>query len=108
MPPNGRARAREIKSRWAQLLEDLIDHPAFAVNSPYKDTWLVNEHDARRRSYFGAQTPHLRCGRALPPNPPPLPVVKEEVEEEGEGNDLVLAQVLEESKRTVIEDEMRR
>ena len=40
---------------------------------------------------------------------PPRPVVKEGVEEEvGEETDLVLTQVLEESKRTAVKDEMRR
>ena len=68
VPKNGLARENEILRRHAELPPDLRRHPSFAMDSPHWDTWFTDEHDIRRRSFFGA-----RRARGAPQFPPPSP-----------------------------------
>ena len=71
VPREGLEREDEILRRREELPEDLRDHPSFAVTSSHWDTWFTDEHDLRRRSFFGAR--RARGEARVPPPSPPRP-----------------------------------
>ncbi|KAE8786757.1 ADP-ribosylation factor-related protein 1 [Hordeum vulgare] len=52
VPTSGRARREEIKRRRRLLPDDLYYNPRYAADNTLWDTWLRDEHDVRRASYF--------------------------------------------------------
>ena len=86
IPPvsaSGRARREEIERRRRLLPDDLYYDNRYAPDSVLWDTWLQDEHDTRRASYFvgtlsGPRWPraeargHTRV-RGLTPTPSPSP-----------------------------------
>ena len=117
VPTSGQARAEEIQHRRAQLPPNLRADPAFSANSPFWDSWFMDEHDVRRRTAFlSVRPPPPPRGYAPPPPPPPM-WVKEEVEEEEEEQrgepteeeeEEILQKAMEDSLRTHAEEEGRR
>uniref|UniRef100_A0A8I7B1J7 Uncharacterized protein n=1 Tax=Hordeum vulgare subsp. vulgare TaxID=112509 RepID=A0A8I7B1J7_HORVV len=97
VPTSGRARCEEIERRRRLLPDDLYYDPRYAADSTLWDTWLRDEHDVRRASYFartaaGPQRAREVRGRAgvcgltptpsssPSPSPPPPPRITEEEE----------------------------
>ncbi|KAE8793254.1 ADP-ribosylation factor-related protein 1 [Hordeum vulgare] len=100
IPPvltSGHACREEIERRRRLLPDDLYYDPRYAADSTLRDTWLRNEHDVRRASYFaGTGTGprrarevrgHTRVHGLTPtpspspsPSPPPPPRMAEEEE----------------------------
>ncbi|KAE8800658.1 ADP-ribosylation factor-related protein 1 [Hordeum vulgare] len=52
VPTSGRARREEIERRRRLLPDDLYYDERYAADSTLWDTWLRDEHDMRRASYF--------------------------------------------------------
>ena len=52
VPTSGRARRDEIERRRRLLLDDLYYDDRYTPDSVLWDTWLQDEHDVRRASYF--------------------------------------------------------
>ncbi|KAE8772640.1 ADP-ribosylation factor-related protein 1 [Hordeum vulgare] len=65
VPTSGRARREEIDRRRRLLPDDLYYDPRYAADSTLWDTWLRDEHDVRRASYFAGTIAgrggHGRC-----------------------------------------------
>lgn len=101
IPPvlaTGRARRDEINRRRRLLPDDLYYDLGYAPDSPLWGTWLQDEHDTRRASYFAGTVSGPRRPRAEPrgrtrvrgltptpspspsPSPPPPPRMIEEEE----------------------------
>ncbi|XBH98142.1 hypothetical protein VPH35_127700 [Triticum aestivum] len=98
VPATGRARRDEINRRRRLLPDDLYYDHRYAPDSPLWDTWLQDEHDTRRASYFAGTVSGPRRPRAEPrgrtrvrgptptpspspsPSPPPPPRMTEEEE----------------------------
>ncbi|KAE8812066.1 ADP-ribosylation factor-related protein 1 [Hordeum vulgare] len=59
VPTSGRARREEIERR-RLLPDDLYYDPRYAADSTLWDTWLRDEHDVRRASYFAGTVAGLR------------------------------------------------
>ncbi|KAE8777086.1 ADP-ribosylation factor-related protein 1 [Hordeum vulgare] len=83
VPTSGRARRDEIERRRRLLPDDLYYDDRYAPDSVLWDTWLRDEHDVRRASFFADTVSGLRrprrevCGRTrvrgLTPTPSPSP-----------------------------------
>ncbi|KAE8804569.1 ADP-ribosylation factor-related protein 1 [Hordeum vulgare] len=84
VPTSGRARRDEIERRRRLLPDDLYYDDRYAAESTLWDTWLRDEHDVRRASYFAgtvsgtrwAREVHGRtrvCGLTPTPSPSPSP-----------------------------------
>ncbi|KAE8785891.1 ADP-ribosylation factor-related protein 1 [Hordeum vulgare] len=82
VPTSGRARREEIERRRCLLPDDIYYDPRHAADSTLWDTWLRDEHDVRRASYFARtvagprRTREVRgCTRVsdLTPTPSPSP-----------------------------------
>ncbi|XBH62438.1 hypothetical protein VPH35_116670 [Triticum aestivum] len=90
VPVSGRARREEIERRRRLLPDDLYYDDRYAPDSVLWDTWLRDEHDVRRASFFagkasGPRRPRReraapapqehghRLVRGLTPTPPPSP-----------------------------------
>ncbi|KAE8801113.1 ADP-ribosylation factor-related protein 1 [Hordeum vulgare] len=73
VPTSGRARRNEIERRRRLLPDDLYYDDRYALDSVLWDTWLKDEHDVRRASYFagtvsGPRRPRREVrGRTPPP-----------------------------------------
>ena len=98
VPATGRARRDEINRRRRLLPDDLYYDHRYAPDSPLWDTWLQDEHDVRRASYFAGTVSGPRRPRAEPrgrtrvrgltptpspspsPSPPPPPRMTAEEE----------------------------
>ncbi|KAE8781605.1 ADP-ribosylation factor-related protein 1 [Hordeum vulgare] len=83
VPTSGRARRDEIEHRRRLLPDDRYYDDRCAVDSTLWDTWLRDEHDVRRTSYFAgtaaglgrAREVHRRTRvRGLTPTPSPSPL----------------------------------
>ncbi|KAE8779457.1 ADP-ribosylation factor-related protein 1 [Hordeum vulgare] len=64
VPTSGRARRDEIERRHRLLPDDLYYDDRYAADSVLWDTWLRDEHDVRRASYFadtGGARPHAHA-----------------------------------------------
>ena len=57
VPRSGRERTEEIRRRRALLPPDLLQDPAYALNSSLWDGWFELEHNHRRRVAFAATLP---------------------------------------------------
>ncbi|CAA3018951.1 Hypothetical predicted protein [Olea europaea subsp. europaea] len=68
IPATGHARLAEIRRHRDQLPPDLLQDPAYAVNSPHWELWFETEHDQRRRTFFAS-----RSATAPPPATPATP-----------------------------------
>ncbi|KAE8796762.1 hypothetical protein D1007_28210 [Hordeum vulgare] len=92
---SGRARREEIERRRRLLPDDLYYDPRCAADSTLWDTWLRDEHDVRRASYFAETVAGPRRAREVrgrtrvygltptssrspSPSPPPPPRMTEE------------------------------
>ncbi|KAI5010773.1 hypothetical protein ZWY2020_012910 [Hordeum vulgare] len=83
VPTSGRARHDEIERRRRPLPDDLYYDDRYVPDSMLWDTWLRDEHDVRRASYFagtvsGPRRPHQEVHgrtqvRGLTPTPSPSP-----------------------------------
>ncbi|KAE8792743.1 ADP-ribosylation factor-related protein 1 [Hordeum vulgare] len=75
VPTSGRVRREEIERRRRLLPDDLYYDPRYAADSILWDTWLRDEHDVRRASYFAGTVagPRRARVRGLMPTPSPLP-----------------------------------
>ncbi|XBI99685.1 hypothetical protein VPH35_019729 [Triticum aestivum] len=98
VPTTGRARRDEINRRRRLFPDDLYYDHRYAPDSPLWDTWLQDEHDVRRASYFAGTVSGPRRPRAEPrgrtrvrgltptplpspsPSPPPPPLMTAEEE----------------------------
>ncbi|KAE8800742.1 ADP-ribosylation factor-related protein 1 [Hordeum vulgare] len=97
MPTSGRARRDEIERRRRLFPDDLYYDERYAADSTLSDTWLRDEHDVRRASYFAGTVSeprrarevrgHTRVNGLTPtpspspsPSPPPPPRMPEEEE----------------------------
>ncbi|KAE8815512.1 ADP-ribosylation factor-related protein 1 [Hordeum vulgare] len=97
MPTSGHERREEIDRRRRLLPDDLYYDPRYAADSTIWDTWLRDEHDVRRASYFARVVAGPRRARevrgrtrvcgittkpspSLSPSPPPPPHMTEEEE----------------------------
>ena len=107
IPASGRARAVEIARHRRSLPLDLLNDPAYALDSPHWDWWFRDEHDVCRRAFF-AQAP------ALPQEPtayPALPPGHEQElwfeEEVDEGDDPEMQAAYEASRRSLVEDDIK-
>ena len=96
VPATGRARRDEINRHRRLLPDDLYYDHRYAPDSPLWDTWLQDEHDVWRASYFAGTVSGPRRPRAEPrgrvrgptptpspspsPSPPPPPRMTEEEE----------------------------
>ncbi|KAI4969089.1 hypothetical protein ZWY2020_000003 [Hordeum vulgare] len=97
VPTSGRARREEIERRRRLLPDDLYYDPRYAADSTLWDTWLRDEHDVRRASYFAGTVAGPRRAREVrgrtrvrgltptpspspSPSPPPPPRMTEEEE----------------------------
>lgn len=54
---SGHACLLKINRRKAQLPPDLVDNPRYVVDSSLWDTWLGDEHDLRRQTFFVDHAP---------------------------------------------------
>ncbi|KAE8821591.1 ADP-ribosylation factor-related protein 1 [Hordeum vulgare] len=63
MPTSGRARRDEIERRRRLLPNDLYYDDRYAADSTLWDTWLRDEHDVRRASYFAGTASGSRRAR---------------------------------------------
>ncbi|KAE8787750.1 hypothetical protein D1007_38215 [Hordeum vulgare] len=88
---SGRARREEIERRRRLLLNDLYYDERYAADSILRDTWLRDEHDVRRASYFAVTVSGPRRAREVrgltptsspspSPSPPPPPRMTEDEE----------------------------
>ena len=59
VPRGGRARTDEILRRRSFLPPELVNDPAYAIQSPLWDRWFEVEHDARRRHHFAGYAPQV-------------------------------------------------
>ncbi|KAI4976432.1 hypothetical protein ZWY2020_050039 [Hordeum vulgare] len=70
VPTSSRARREEIDRRRHLLPDDLYYDPRYAADSTLWDTWLRDEHDVHRASYFAGQSQgrggHERCAASRP------------------------------------------
>ncbi|KAE8772358.1 ADP-ribosylation factor-related protein 1 [Hordeum vulgare] len=97
VPTNGWARSEEIERRRRLLPDDLYYDERYAADSTLWDTWLRDEHDVRRASYFAGTVSGPRRAREVrgrtwvcgltptsspspSPSPPPPPRMTEEEE----------------------------
>ena len=98
VPATGRARRDEINRHRRLIPDDLYYDHRYAPDSPLWDTWLQDEHDVRRASYFAGTVSGPRRPRAEPrgrtrvrglmptsspspsPSPPPPPRITAEKE----------------------------
>ncbi|KAE8811106.1 ADP-ribosylation factor-related protein 1 [Hordeum vulgare] len=97
VPTSGRARQDEIERHRRLLRDDLYYDDRYAADSTLLDTWLRDEHNVRRASYFVTTASGPRrarevrgrrrvCGLtptpspSLSPSPPPPPRMTEEEE----------------------------
>ncbi|KAE8802729.1 ADP-ribosylation factor-related protein 1 [Hordeum vulgare] len=95
VPTSGRALREEIDCRRRLLPDDLYYDPRYAVDSTLWDTWLGDEHDVCRASYFVGTVAGPRRAREVrgrtrvhgitptlspspSPSPPPSPRMTEE------------------------------
>ena len=67
VPATGRARRYELNRRRLLLPDDMYYDHMYASDSPLWDTWLQDEHDVRRASYFAGTVSGPRRPRAEPP-----------------------------------------
>ncbi|XBI85596.1 hypothetical protein VPH35_093722 [Triticum aestivum] len=109
IPPvsaTGRARRGEINRRRRLLPDNLYYDHRYAPDSPLWYTWLQDEHDVRRASYFAGTVSGPRRPRAEPrgrtrvrgltPTPSPPPPPRMTVEEEAR----LLQRVMDDSMNT--------
>ncbi|KAE8773380.1 ADP-ribosylation factor-related protein 1 [Hordeum vulgare] len=65
VPTSGRARREEIEGHRRLLPDDLYYDPRYAADSTLWDTWLRDEHDVRRASYFAGTVAGPRQAREV-------------------------------------------
>ena len=106
-PSTARARLAEITRRRSLLTPEQRADPAYSVNSSNWDRWFQEEHEERWHTYY-ALAPSAPAPRAYPQ----LPAGTEELWFEEEVQDLYddpeLAEAVELSRRSLVEDEIKR
>ncbi|KAI4968603.1 hypothetical protein ZWY2020_045933 [Hordeum vulgare] len=113
VPTSGRSRSKEIERRRRLLPDGLYYNERYTTDSTLRDTWLRDEHDVRRASYFAVTVSGPRRAREVrgltstpspspSPSPPPPPRMTEEEEE-----DRLMRCVMEDSMTTHDERQWR-
>ena len=100
----------EIPRRRRLLPPDLYNDPAYAPESPHWDQWFRDEHDDRRRAFFTQASVPPQEPTAYPAPPPgdERELWFEEEEDDDEEQDPELQAACEASRRSLVEDEVRR
>ena len=107
VPSTARARAAEIDRRRRLLTPEQRADPAYSPNSSNWDRWFHEEHEERRYTYYAA-APSAPAPGAYPQLPEGTEALWFEEEVEDHDDDPELAEAVERSRRSLVEDEIKR